>query len=129
MRHLLLLALMIPTACTVRVDTEPPKSYVTKMVIDNGKESILECNTGRWTGRITIAPDVMVDYKNVTTTAPEGAQSKTTLTLNGVLMTVEEDGLRFGSDTHVPLSGESAVGVQSDGVYIKGTKVADLQAK
>ena len=130
MKLLLPLCVLIPLACSTEAKSPPPKSFVTKMVIDNGKESILEVNTGRWTGRITIAPDVKVDYKNVTTTTnTAGSESKTTLTLDGVLMTVEKDGLRFGTDSRLKLGDNAVVEVRKDGVYVAGDKALALPVK
>ena len=112
MKLLLALCILIPPGCSAEV-MPPPRAYVTKMSLAEGKESYLECNTGAWTGRVTIAPDVKVGYKNVTVTTPRNTESKTTLTLNEVMMTVEKNGLLFGADTRVPLSGEVAVEVRS----------------
>jgi hypothetical protein len=128
MKLLLALCLLVPFGCSAEV-MPPPRAYVTKMSLAEGKESYLECNTGAWTGRVTIAPDVKVGYKNVTVTTPRNAESKTTLTLNEVMMTVEKNGLLFGTNTRVPLSGEVAVEVRSDGVYMHDKLVATLPAK
>jgi hypothetical protein len=124
----MLLLLAVPLACTTNVEP-PPRAFVTKMVLEEGQDSFLECNTGTWTGRITIVNGVKVGYRNVTTSSAAGAESKTTLTVDDTLMTVEKDGLRFGTDTRVPLRGESAVEVKKDGVYVAGAKVASLPAK
>jgi hypothetical protein len=72
---------------------------------------------------------VKVGYKNVTVTSAGGTESKTTLTLNDVLMTVEQNGLLFGTDTRVPLSGDVAVEIRTDGVYMQGKRVATLPVK
>lgn len=129
MRRLLPLYWLVPLACTSEVESPPPKSFVTSMSLEDGKESVLECNTGQWTGRISIAPDVRVDYKNVSTSSAAGAESKTTLTLDGVPMTVEEGGLRFGADSRVRLSDNVAVEIRKDGVYIAGDKALALPVK
>lgn len=130
MKLLLAFCVLVPLACSVEVTSSPPpKAFVTKMTLEDGKESFLECNTGIWTGRVTIAPDVKIGYKNVTTTSATGTESKTTLTLDEVLMTVEKTGLLFGSDTRVELKGEVAVDVRADGAYVNGKKVAALPAK
>lgn len=121
--------LVLSLGCSADVREPPSRSFVTKMAIDNGKESVLECDTGRWRGKITIAPDVKVGYRNVTTTTTQSTESKTTLTLNEVLMTVEPDGLLFGTDTRVNLSGDVAVDVRLDGIYVKGARVAAMPAK
>lgn len=124
----LFLASSVPCACTKPAPAAPPASFVTRMLLDNSKDSILECNTGVWTGRVTIAREIVVGYQNVTTTTTVGTASKTTLTLDGVLMTVERDGLCFGASTRVALAGETEVTVRRDGVYVKGQKQADLPA-
>ncbi len=113
----------------METESPPPKTFVTRMVIEDGKESVLECHTSRWKGRITIAPDVKVGYRNVTETSAGGTSSKTTLTLNEALMTVEEQGLLFGADTRVELDGDVVVEIRTDGIYLAGKKVAALPAK
>ncbi|MDZ4773057.1 MAG: hypothetical protein SGI72_07965 [Planctomycetota bacterium] len=124
-----LMLLVLVLGCSADVREPASRSFVTRMVIDDGKESSLECDTGRWRGKITIAPDVKVGYRNVTTTGVQSTESKTTLTLNEVLMTVEPNGLLFGTDTRVNLSGDVAVDVRTDGIYVKGAKVASLPSK
>lgn len=129
MKSWLVLLLVIPFACTPEVEKQAPRSYVTRMSIASGQESVLECETGRWRGRITIAADVEVGYRNVTTTGSGGPDSKTTLTLDDVLMTIEPEGLLFGADTRVQLDGEVAVVVRKDGILVNSAHVADLPAK
>lgn len=128
MRLLIPLIALVSLACTTKVEP-PPRAFVTRMSLEEGKESTLECNTGVWSGRVTISADVKVGYKNVTTTSSAGTESKTTLTVDDTLMTVEKDGLLFGAATRVPLQGESAVEIKRDGAYVKGAKVASLPAK
>lgn len=127
-KPLALLVLLAP-ACSHSKPPVVPKSFVTKMAIEGGKDSVLECNTGSWTGRITILPEVKVGYQNVSVTSANAASSKTTLTLNEVLMTIESDGLRFGTDTFVPLKGEVEVSIRQDGIHVGGAKKADLPSK
>ncbi len=129
MKYLLLLALSFAVGCSTKVESKPPQSPITAMSIDNGKESFFECNTERWSGRVTVAPDVKVGYRSVTTPSARGSQSNITLMLNDVLVTIEPEGLRFGADTRVPLTGETAVQVRADGVFVKGAKVTDLPTK
>ncbi len=83
-------------------------------------------DTGRMRGVLTIAPGMETGYEITTQTVAGESTLKTTIKVDGRVLSVEPDSIRIGNKSIGPLSGEVKIEVKADGVYVDGTKKSDL---
>lgn len=124
--HALLCLLFCACSPSEPASAAQPPSYIRSMSLSNEAGGSIECDTGRWHGVFKIAADVKVGYLSSSVTTPMGTGTKTTLTINGRELVIEETALRVGETTVGPLSGDVRIEVRSDGVYVDGIKKSDL---
>lgn len=130
---LAILPIVVLSGCT-RVEpviAKPPTtvSYIRGMSLPNDADAQVTFDTGKVRGTITIQKGVTVGYKNVTTTSSEPdvpTSSKTTLTVKGHALVIEEDRVMLGDTALGPLAGEVRIEIRSDGIFVDGVKKADL---
>lgn len=121
------LALTVLSALAVACSgSAVPSPFVRASSIRGDADSTIDCDSGHWRGRISIASDVRLTATAVSTQT--AAAAPLAFMVNGVALAIEAQGLRLGA-TFVPLAGEVAVKMRAEGIFVQDKKVADMPAR
>lgn len=128
MKIIQLVFLPVLACCSPAVESRST-SFTVIATVGNERESTLQCSTDRWHGRITIAPGLAVETRVPAGMGDLEPGAPPAFTVGGSPMVIESQGLRFGPDRLVPLTGEVTVAIRPEGIFVGGVKRAELPAK